>query len=104
MTTDLIYIAGPMSGIENYNFQAFNEREKILLQQGFKVINPAAIGAAMLLNCKDIKPSEFMRMDISYLINCSHIFMMKGWIDSKGASLEHEIARALDMSIIYEGE
>ena len=104
MTDNLIYIAGPMAGKENYNSDAFNEREKILLQQGYKVINPAAIGVAMRLNCKDIPTSEFMRMDISYLINCSHIFMMKGWRDSKGASLEHEIARALDMSIIYEGK
>lgn len=38
-----IYISGPMSGIENLNFPAFNAAAERLRGCGLKVINPAEI-------------------------------------------------------------
>lgn len=39
----IVYIAGPMSGIENYNRDAFAAAEKRLRELGYKVLNPAEL-------------------------------------------------------------
>lgn len=39
-----VYIAGPMTGIPNYNFEAFFAAEAALLEQGYRVLNPARLG------------------------------------------------------------
>ena len=38
-----IYIAGPMRGIEDFNFPAFDRQEELLKKQGWVVINPAEL-------------------------------------------------------------
>ena len=40
-----IYIAGPMTGIVDYNFQAFHAAAKDLRAKGYTVFNPAEINA-----------------------------------------------------------
>lgn len=37
----LLYISGPMTGIEDYNYPAFREAEERLVEAGFGVRNPA---------------------------------------------------------------
>ena len=36
-----IYIAGPMRGVEEYNYPAFDRQAAALEKQGWQVINPA---------------------------------------------------------------
>lgn len=43
-----------------------------------------------------------MRGDIELLLSCDGIYMLKGWEKSKGAKLEHEIATALKIKMMYE--
>lgn len=38
-----IYIAGPMTGIPDYNRPAFNEYAAKLVEQGHTVLNPATL-------------------------------------------------------------
>ena len=38
-----IYIAGPMTGYENYNYPKFFKIENILKEKGWIVVNPARI-------------------------------------------------------------
>jgi hypothetical protein len=93
-----IYVAGPMRGYEDFNFPAFNEAAEILRGNGWTVINPV-----------DVNPdpktpySECMRKDIAALVTCDAIFMLKGWGESKGATLEFAVAEALELKIYYEG-
>ena len=42
--------------------------------------------------------------DIEGLIGCSVIFMLPGWSNSKGARIEHMIARWLSMDIMYSSK
>lgn len=46
--------------------------------------------------------AQYMINDIHELIFCSHIYMLRGWKRSKGARLEHHIAKVLGMKIIYQ--
>ena len=91
-----VYIAGPMTGLPGLNFPAFHREAAIYRAQGYEVSNPAEINAdpsAGWLEC--------MRADIRELVDCDHIAMLPGWERSKGASLEHHIAQALSMQVIY---
>ena len=62
------------------------------------------------INPFDIKPlwgvkkwAFYMASDIWYLIRyCNAVYMLKGWEESKGARLEHKIAKLLNYTISYE--
>ena len=91
-----IYIAGPMTGKENYNFDAFNAAEKDLKAAGFKVLNPAKIG---------ILPEYSMYWPINkaMLDGADAIYMLAGWEDSEGARKELAYAISLWLELYYEG-
>jgi hypothetical protein len=40
-----------------------------------------------------------MRMAIAQLVQCDEIHMLRGWKESKGAKLEHEIAQQLGLLV-----
>jgi hypothetical protein len=90
------YIAGPMTGLPELNFPEFNRVAKHYRDQGWTVSNPAEI-------CPDptAKWVDCMRADIKQLVDCNTIVMLPGWSNSKGACLEHRIAVALGMTVIY---
>lgn len=39
---------------------------------------------------------------IHHLIRCSYVFMLRNWQQSRGARIEHRIARLLNKRIIYQ--
>ena len=91
-----IYVAGPMTNLPQMNFPAFHAAAAQLRAEGWHVENPAEINSdpnAVWIDC--------MRADIARLATCDAIYMLPGWEWSKGASLEHHIARALDFQVIY---
>ncbi len=104
-----LYIAGPMTGVKDLNFPAFHARAAELRAAGYVVINPAEIngGADELVACAEMTPEELqahwqkcMRKDITELCTCDGIAMLDGWTRSKGATLEHHVARALGLMVI----
>ncbi len=89
-----IYIAGPMTGLPEFNFPEFVLVARILRSKGFEVFNPAEVEAI------NGYPYEYyMRKDLTLLIQCDEIFLLKGWRKSKGARLEYRIAKILKMKI-----
>jgi hypothetical protein len=88
------YIAGPMSGIEHFNYPAFHAKAVELRAEGRTVLSPAE-------GVDDTsKPWDFyMRRALLLLVQCDAIYMLAGWKASKGARLEHHIAEALGMVI-----
>lgn len=40
---EIVYISGPMSGLPNFNKEAFFEAEEKLNEQGFAAVNPARL-------------------------------------------------------------
>ena len=100
-----IYISGPMSNIENYNFEEFMKAED-KFEGKYIVINPAKISKAL---CKsfgkslnEIPKETYMKEDIRLLLNCDIIYMLEDWEKSEGAILEHEIAKQIGLKIIYK--
>jgi hypothetical protein len=90
------YLAGPMTGIKDLNFPAFHREAAHYRAQGHDVVNPAEVNADPTMSW-----NTCMRKDIPELCTCDGILMMPGWERSKGATLEHYIARQLDMQVVY---
>lgn len=91
-----IYLAGPMSGLPDYNFPAFHAAAKRLRSMGYTVINPAELDGG-----DTSKPWDYyMRRDIPMLLTAEAVAVLPGWEQSRGATLEVTIARALGMPVL----
>ena len=97
-----LYISGPMSGIKDYNYPAFNEAAAILRINGHKTYNPAEIGVPRypLSNDKSLWV-YYMKEAIRLLLKADSIVMLPGWKKSKGAKTERWIAKILEYKV-YE--
>ena len=91
-----VYIAGPMSGYEEFNFPAFNRVEELLRgTYGYKhVVNPAK-----LHRTTNLPWVEFLKRDLLELITCDAVFLLEGWEKSRGATLEAFVAYALGLRL-----
>lgn len=90
-----IYIAGPMTGLPNFNFPAFHAEAARLRGLGYEVVNPAEINPDQHLTWE-----ACMKTCIAALVFCDVIRLLPGWQNSKGASLEHHIAERLGLMIL----
>jgi hypothetical protein len=91
-----LYVAGPMSGIEDYNFPAFNEAARLLRAAGYSVENPADTGVR-----EGWEWHDYLRSAIgSRLVRCDGVATLPGWKQSRGALLEVYIAEALGMPVL----
>lgn len=88
-----LYLSGPMTGLPEFNFPAFNEAAARLRTVGFSVFNPAENGT-------EKSWEEFMRLDIKAVADSDLIAVLPGWQKSRGAALEVHIARALSMPVL----
>jgi hypothetical protein len=94
-----IYLAGPMTGIEELNFPLFNAETARLRALGHTVTNPAEVQpdkSAQWIDC--------MLADIPALMQCDAIALLPGWEASKGARIEHCIALNHSMHVLMASE
>ena len=96
--TRRIYIAGPMSNIPDFNFPAFNKAAAKFRAEGWVVINPAENFGGKT----DLPRSEYMRLDILLLMQCSHITFLPGWTESRGALMEYLLAHELGLCMVWQ--
>lgn len=93
-----IYISGQISGKEDYK-QVFESVEKELSGQGFDVVNPCK-----LPHDHDKSYESYMKEDIRAMLDCDVIYLIRGWQESPGATLEYEVASKCGLHIMYGGE
>lgn len=94
-----IYIAGPMTGRPNYNYDEFNEHAKLLREDGDwgDVINPAeGFGGD-----QDLPRGDYLRAALKNLSVCDAIYLLDGWETSEGALMELAIANTLGLKRIF---
>jgi hypothetical protein len=94
------YISGPISlggtVAPESNIDKFHVAATRLRSLGLFVINPVENIAD-----KNTSWADYMRCDLRLLLTCHGIVMLPRWEESKGARLEHHIARELGMSIRF---
>ena len=102
----VVYVAGPMRGIENFNFPAFDEARDYV--QGFakyRVISPADIDREEKLELppdNEVPENIFqlcMKRDLDIVAGAHAIFLLKGWEASRGANNELFVANACGVDI-----
>jgi len=91
-----VYIAGPMTGIADYNFPAFNAMADKMRAAGWHVENPADHGLVVGADWAD-----YLRYDIGCLASCEAIMLLPGWTASRGARLEVSIAKELGVVFMF---
>jgi hypothetical protein len=93
-----VYVSGPMTGIADFNFPAFEEACVSLRALGYEVVSPHEVNPADGIE----HPWDwYMRRDIVALMEADAIVTLPGWLDSKGATLETHIGRTLGMRVLY---
>jgi hypothetical protein len=95
----MIYISGPMTGIEDLNFPEFNKAAERLRAQGYEVVNPVDINPDPKADWWDC-----IIDDILALKQCDSIYMLQGWENSPGANIEWWVAKRHNYQILYERE
>lgn len=96
---DKLYLSGKITGRapEDYREQ-FAYAERYYKNGVFDVVNPVTLGEAL-----PGEPSynDYMKADLEALRTCTHIVMLEGWEESKGANKELKEAQKLGLEIIF---
>ena len=90
------YLAGPMSGLPDYNYPAFHAAAATLRALGHTVLNPAENPAPPCGTWE-----AYMRMALAQLVQCQTIVMLPGWMNSRGAMLERRTAVSLGIKVVH---
>lgn len=113
-----VYIAGPMTGVKDYNRDDFNLAEKSLSEKGCDVINPHAIFGRLagVIASKEEVIADFneypmgpyavamVEMELALLRSCDAIYLLPGWPESIGTRRELKEAIENGLQIIIGGE
>ena len=105
-----IYISGPITSLQKLGEdwrQPFVAAVAALRRLGFREIySPVdiAIGVEAMCEVSRRKPTyaDYMKQDLTMLLKCRSILMLRGWEGSKGATLEYQVADTLGMEVLYE--
>lgn len=92
--TPLIYLAGPMTGLPEFNYPLFISTAQRLRRAGFTVVNPAENGLPATAPW-----AAHMRRDLHAMLDCQGVALLPDWQASRGACLEVEVATALSMPV-----
>ena len=104
LTGKRIYLSGAMTGLPDWNRQAFAEAANYLRNQGARVLNPAFNAP------KDISKADTHE---SYMIRYLHeltehmdgkpyydyLVQLPGWEQSSGAKVEYIVAKACGLEV-----
>ena len=101
-----IYIAGPMSGLPNNGYDAFNRKAAHLRAAGWTVINPAEMDLdAGLDPNREFTRFDYMqaaRRDLAAIMTCDAIYCLHDYEQSPGANWEWAYAKELGLDVYYE--
>ena len=104
MTT--VYLAGPMRGIDQFNFPAFDEAARNLRAIGWTVFSPAEHDRESgfdetrnTLEGFDIK--QAFQWDCNRVCEADYIVLLPGWEKSQGVAAELTVARMVGTEVFY---
>lgn len=81
----IVYIAGPMSGLPEYNRPAFNDEALNQQQKGHVVLNPAILPDGLT-------QQQYMQLCCPMVMMADEVIMLPAWINSQGATAEFNLA------------
>ncbi len=92
------YIAGKISGIHvDLYTDKFNKAKQEVIDMGYDPVSPLD-----LPHNHGKSWSEYVREDLIALLGCTHIYALKDWRDSPGATIEVNIAIQVGINVIHQ--
>ena len=100
MTKPRIYIAGPMTGIEDFNFPAFHAAAAAWREAGWAVSNPAE----EFNGAQDLPYGTYVQQDLLRLAGCNALAVLPGWDgpNARGSVWERYVAEQVFHLPIYD--
>lgn len=108
-----VYVAGPMRGLPEFNFPAFNAAAAKLKAKGWTVFNPAERDLATGFDPTGLTGSNEELAEHNFCVRsalgddtawiCRHadaVYLLPGWENSTGAIAERALAEALGLEVI----
>ena len=89
-----VYIAGPMTGLPDYNRPAFFAAATELATSGDTPLNPAVLPDGL-------SQADYMAICIAMLQRADCIYMLQHWQQSQGACAELALAQKLELGIKF---
>ena len=96
----MIYISGAVTGTTDYK-ERFSKAASLLRSVGKIPLNPVKVNAQMP---KETTYEQYMKLSLAMLDLCDEIYMLDGWDNSNGASLEFNYAKTMNKKIFFESE
>jgi len=95
-----IYISGPITGLPHGNREAFAMAELRLIEAGHDPINPHHLVSDAYPVAREW--IDYMRLDISAMMDADALLMLPGFAGSRGASIEFQLAVDLGIPVYHE--
>ena len=101
-------LSQPMAGKTNEEIIATRERAiAVLKERGYEIINTLFTDEwysreAMKERGVENIPLCFLAKSLENMSLCHAAYFCKGWENTRGCRIEHEVAKAYGMTIIYE--
>jgi hypothetical protein len=114
-----IYVAGPMTGRELYNWPWFENTARVLRRMGWDVVTPTeideecgmvyaerdAFGAILDVTTTDLFDyEEILQRDFAAVRTCTHILLHPEWHRSSGARRELHVAIENGLQVVLYQE
>ena len=90
-----LYVAGPMTGLPEFNYPAFQAAADRLSAAGYEVEDPST----------NVNPTPgdyhgWLRAGLAQLIRCDGVALLEGWEASGGARLEVNVGATLGLRVM----
>lgn len=92
-----LYIAGPMSGLPEHNYPAFNAAAQMLRGFGYGVLNPVHSERHNPTPGTPQPWDWYMRHALRMICDADALALLPGWQRSRGATFEVHVAHVLGM-------
>jgi hypothetical protein len=89
-----IYVAGPMTGYENYNRDAFFVEAERLKTKGHTLLNPAHLPDGL-------SQAEYMDICFAMIRAADGVVFLAGWEQSEGVLAEHAYAKKIGLVLRF---
>lgn len=94
-----IYLAGPMTGLPDFNYRTFNAAASILRRESIEVHNPAEEFDGDTTLDREV----YMRHALASVLRCVAVVVLPGWETSPGVKLELVTATAAGIPVYGYG-
>jgi hypothetical protein len=94
-----LYVAGRIANENGYREKFATACDEVRTM-GHEPVNPCEIDHS----CHNRSWEEFMIADIREMLDCDGVYALSDWSNSKGATIEVELAMKLNKVIIYQAQ